>query len=55
MFEEDHKEKEEKQSLEIKRLKRKNRRLDAILLIGLLQIGSIALCYYLAHSSGKKE
>lgn len=44
---------EEKAKKEIKRLKKKNRRLDAILLIGVLQITSLALCYYLGHSHKK--
>ncbi len=53
--EQKHKSKEEKQSQEIKRLKRKSRRLDAIILIGLFQIGSLALSYYLGHSSHRNK
>ena len=52
---EHNKSSEEKAKLEIKRLKRKNRRLDAVVLITLLQLGSLALVYYLGHSVGKNK
>jgi len=54
MLESRYSEQEEKAKKEIKRLKRKNRRMDAIILIGILQITSLALCYYLGHAY-KKE
>lgn len=46
---------EEKAKLEIKRLKRKNRRLDAVIAIALLQVGSLALAYYLGRSKHKEK
>lgn len=46
---------EEEIKQEIKRLKRKNRRFDAVVLIAMLQIGSLALAYYLGHSVRKDK
>jgi len=52
---EQNKSHEDKAKQEIKRLKRKNRRLDAVVLITLLQVGSLVLAYYLGHSVRKDK
>lgn len=55
MLQEKQNSKKEKQSKELKEFKRKNKRMNAMLLIGLFQIGSLALSYYLGHTSQKKK
>lgn len=40
---------------ELDRLKRKNRRMDIILLIGILQATSLVLCYHLGRSHHKNK
>jgi len=50
MFKHDEKLAEEKRLLELKELKRKNRRRNGVLLVAALQVTSLVIFYYLGRS-----